>query len=300
MTANWKTLKKVVKDNKILQQKVVPNVRTVKKNKEQLIRELRERGVETQGKYDKIARAAQLINIQLTYEEQTVKEGWVGKPKGALQILWERGFINPDKGITWYTWDGRKDNYDNWIPESSLKHLMSQHYDFANELTLLQFIGLELGITVDRTPKCHPEMAGEGIEYSWACAKNWYRNLPVAYKRTKDRFQNNIKKAASHEIITVERVRRFSRRARRYMMAYLALSLGFSVADASVNIDDDMRATPLKLEKLIKAHKNHRCAMDFDCRFIAGELSDIKALPTGNAADDAIVLDDESLSSEIK
>ena len=30
-------------------------------------------------------------------------------------------------------------------------------------------------IIVEHTPKCHPKISGEGIEYSWGCAKNYYR-----------------------------------------------------------------------------------------------------------------------------
>ena len=33
-------------------------------------------------------------NIETTKEIQKVEEGWLGKSKGMLQILWERGFIN--------------------------------------------------------------------------------------------------------------------------------------------------------------------------------------------------------------
>ena len=29
-------------------------------------------------------------------------KAWVGKPKGLLQILWERGFINPNVGARRY------------------------------------------------------------------------------------------------------------------------------------------------------------------------------------------------------
>jgi len=28
---------------------------------------------------------------------------------------------------------------------------------------------------IDRMLKYHPELAGEGIEYSWGCAKNFYK-----------------------------------------------------------------------------------------------------------------------------
>jgi hypothetical protein len=29
---------------------------------------------------------------------------------------------------------------------------------------MLMVYGKQIGVTIDRTPKCHPEMAGEGIE----------------------------------------------------------------------------------------------------------------------------------------
>ena len=30
-----------------------------------------------------------------------------------------------------------------------------------------------------RTPKCHPELDGEGIEYSWGRANKYYKLLPL-------------------------------------------------------------------------------------------------------------------------
>ena len=122
-------------------------------------------------------------------------EGWEGKPKGMLQILWERGFIDPTKKKEEYTVDGRKDRFGNVIRESSLKHLMSLLTDFIAEETLLQYHGRLLGVKVDRTPKCHPEIAGEGIEYDWGCGKGYYRRLPLAAKKTKTKFRESVKKA---------------------------------------------------------------------------------------------------------
>ena len=53
----------------------------------------------------------------------------------------------------------------------SVKNMMKQQDDFVNEITLLHFHAEQMGVTLDRTPKCHPELAGEGIEYAWAFAK---------------------------------------------------------------------------------------------------------------------------------
>ena len=51
---------------------------------------------------------------------------------------------------------------------TSINHLMSIQPDFQDQETLLMFYGRQLGVIVDRTPKCHPELAGEQcIEYAW-------------------------------------------------------------------------------------------------------------------------------------
>ena len=107
-----------------------------------------------------------------------VLQGWVNKPKGSLQILYERGWIHPHK-IHLYTKRGKiigGITPGNLEPneELSLCELMKKQNDFINEVTLLQYYGDILGIVVDHIPKCHPELAGEGIEYSWAIAKLHY------------------------------------------------------------------------------------------------------------------------------
>lgn len=46
----------------------------------------------------------------------------------------------------------------------SLNLLICKCCDFVNELTMPQFIWANLGIVIDRTPQCTPEIAGEGVE----------------------------------------------------------------------------------------------------------------------------------------
>ena len=46
-------------------------------------------------------------NIDLTYSHQGVIKGWVGRPKGMLQVLWERGFIN-EQELEKYSGDEKK------------------------------------------------------------------------------------------------------------------------------------------------------------------------------------------------
>jgi len=76
--------------------------------------------------------------------------------------------------INSYTIGGKQDEYDHTIPETLLKEMMNSLVDFCEEETLLQYHGRLLGLIVGRTPKCHPEIAGEGIEYDWATTKLCY------------------------------------------------------------------------------------------------------------------------------
>ena len=37
--------------------------------------------------------------VEVTITSQNVRLGWVGKPKGMLQILFERGYIDPSSSL---------------------------------------------------------------------------------------------------------------------------------------------------------------------------------------------------------
>ena len=86
---------------------------------------------------------------------KVTREGWYGKAKGLLQVLWERGYIDGDN-LKMYTMHGPHDEDGNIQLQYSLNHLIRQCSDFVDEPTMLQHIGEKLGILVDRTPKCTP------------------------------------------------------------------------------------------------------------------------------------------------
>jgi hypothetical protein len=89
-----------------------------------------------------------------------------------LQVLWEQVFVDGSQLEKHYTIEGRKDQFGNIGPGTSVKMMMQRRQmDFIEEETLLHYHGQLLGAVIDRTPKCHPEMVGEGIEYNWGCAK---------------------------------------------------------------------------------------------------------------------------------
>ena len=75
-------------------------------------------------------------------------------------------------------------------------------------------------------------------------------------------------------IITRERVQKFSRRARRYVLGYHVLwQMQQGIITVSSNskeqtsTSDNLAIIPAKLEQMVKKFKTHRCAMDFDHGF---------------------------------
>jgi hypothetical protein len=107
-------------------------------------------------------------------------------------MLWERGLLDP-LNLNQYIMDGQKDHFGIHQLTYSLKHILSQCKDFQEEESLLQTMAWKMGVTVDCTTKCHCESVGEGIEYSWGCAKN----IIVAKRGKKRKHANSPLKKAS-------------------------------------------------------------------------------------------------------
>ena len=236
-------------------------------NIKELIEKLSEVGYVASGRKKQLQQAAQARGIPIFEETEAVIEGWLGKPKGLLQVAWERGFIDPtiSNPKNYYTIVGRKNALGILMPETSLKQILANCSDFEEEETMLQSMGRNMGVLVDQTPKCHPELAGEGIEYSWGCAKNRYHQLPIAEKKRKEKFVGSMRLCLSNEVISQQRVVKFSKRAREYICAYHTLHK----EQDETHLDPVV--TPMKVEKLVKEFKTHRCALDFDYSFIKQE-----------------------------
>ncbi len=112
---------------------------------------------------------------------------------------------------------------------------MAYRPDFAVEKSDLEHLADELGCVVRFTAKYHCEIAGEGVENGWGFSKKIYRRLPIAKKRYLDVFTNSVKNCLIQ--VTPERARRFSRRCRKYMLAYQKIvdeADGESTATASL------------------------------------------------------------------
>ena len=106
---------------------------------------------------------------------------------------------------------GKKQHDGSHDETTSIVQLMSIQPDSQDQETLLMFYGRQLGVTVDRTPKCHPQLAGGGIEYAWGAAKLYYRKQPLKEKRIKSVYQELVKRSLSNEILSLQFMRQCSR-----------------------------------------------------------------------------------------
>jgi hypothetical protein len=271
---------------------------TENKTKDMILNNLKESSIHVIGTVVQLKEIARRNNIPVIFDMQEIIKGWEGQPKGMLQVLWERGFVDGSQSEKHYTIEGRKDQVGNIDPETSVKMMMQRQMDFIEEETLLQYHGRQLGVVIHRTPKCHPEMAGEGIEYNWGCAKGYYRRLPIMEKQTKTKFRESVKKSISREIITTERQRMFSQRARQYMLAYNAIdykntdnSKQPNEATTAANTTTDKKKTTFAMiESIIKnykqtnkthrsatdTYKTHRSVADSECSYINNVVSAMK------------------------
>eukprot|EP01034_Spumella_vulgaris_P029312 gene29312-36339_t len=131
--------------------------------------------------------------------------GFVGKPKGWAQILWERGLF--------------KEGMVARITEKSEQQRAKKGLAPRGHVLLI-------------SPVCHPELAGVGIEYDWGVTKYWFR-------RTNDckleHLEANVERVSSEQIIGIDTVWRFSRRTREYARAYTLLSNDSTVTDDSID-----------------------------------------------------------------
>jgi hypothetical protein len=219
-------------------------------------------------------------NVDIRVVEPKKIEGWAGKPKGLFQVLWETGWIDPVLPRSKYNKVGKKGrDFDEngklkpQIAHLMLTNLMASRPDFAVEKSDLEHLADELECIVNFTAKYHCEIAGEGVENGWGFSKKIYRRLPIAKKHYLDVFTKSVK----HCLIqgTPERARRFSRRCRKYMLAYQKIvdeADGKSTATASLERTETLlntcfvATTNLSKKKRKKQVGSGTTKKDFDRR----------------------------------
>ena len=132
-------------------------------------------------------------------------------------------------------------------------HVLRKRPDFKAEKSDLEKLFLSRGHLLISSPKCHPELAGQGIEYHWGASKLYYRRHDDCVPKN---FHKNV--MAALNILTRRHCFFFDRRARAYRHA----------------LKDPSNSTFDKIEACVKTYKAHRNAVDFDSSFIMSVLGD--------------------------
>ena len=90
--------------------------------------------------------------------------------KGLLHVLWQRVFVDTSKDVcTYYKLRVQEDNCSNTTLETILMETMWNYLNSIKEETQPQTNYCNIRecryhILVNRTPKCHTEISGEGFE----------------------------------------------------------------------------------------------------------------------------------------
>ena len=109
------------------------------------------------------------------------------------------------------------------------------------------------------SPKYHPEIAGEGVEFAFGLLKKMYRSIPLVIKKGKENFEKAIRESVRK--VTKEHVSLFSAKCRRYMLAYKH--------KAQEREGGEPQLTYEGIERFVKRIKCHRNTADQDTGFIA-------------------------------
>jgi hypothetical protein len=167
--------------------------------------------------------------------------------------------------------------------------------DFQNEKSQLEFVIETLGGSCLMSPKYHPEIAGEGIEYLWGYVKKIYR-VNWSIREAKDQKEGDFLRLidgimdGSDGKLTTAVVRKSARRARDYILAYRLIQkeqekqerqesgeemgLQNDNEEANEEVDwgvDKISVSYALIEKVVKqfrSKKTHRAPRDLDTAFI--------------------------------
>ena len=119
-------------------------------------------------------------------------------------------------------------------------------------------------------------MAGEGVEYTWGVVKSVYRSKPIEMKSSRDKFIATLKQIIM-EKITKNNVRKFSKRARNFMICYEMLGTE-DIDKISKNeiennlgtklISDEEHVGYEKIMQVTKTLRSHRGPLDTCTKYI--------------------------------
>lgn len=136
-------------------------------------------------------------------------------------------------------------------PDKNIATKLSNLPDFKAERTALQHVVESRGHILVLSPKCHPEVAGVGIEYSWGMSKMKFRR-EINDENPKHLHANILASLCPDTILTLGRVRRFARRTRDFCRSYRSLANNPEKGGACIDGKESIE----RMRKLCKAHRN--------------------------------------------
>jgi len=170
--------------------------------------------------------------------EDEIKQRWLNKPKGLLQILWKQGWIDPSENLNNYL-----QNFVRWhgkvIPEfQNDEKILSACPDFKYKKLSMQKLSEDLSqhhhdFELLIMPKYHCKLAREGIKYVWCLFKKYFCCTPHAEKRCKPHLKFCV--GSSLTKVSVDHIQRFSSCACCYMLRYTLLNSLESLESHSVS-----------------------------------------------------------------
>ena len=223
--------------------------------------------IRRQKKADSLQRNAEVDGEEVRdVEESFTVQGYVGQNKGIFQILYERGVYLPKmKGRQT---QGVKEKLElkgkqELIvpPELDAHAVLEKCPDFMYEKTALQQVVESRGHILLPSVVCTPETAGGGIEYAWGKLKFEQRKENSAATKLESgvKFNERVRKLCkSKEILPMNRVFRFQRRARDYIRLYLSIRAR----------DDESAPSFIDIERMRSKKSTHRNIMEVDRLFV--------------------------------
>ena len=142
---------------------------------------------------------------------------------------------------------------------TSVYYFLRNCDDFKQEKSQMQHVlDDKLGSSLRMTPKYHPEIAGQGIKYAWGYSELRFR---LHFNDTQAcNLEKNVRAALGTNVLTMEWIAKFARKAQDYKMTYL-----FLMEQSEPN---KTCTAHVKIEQIMKEFKHHRSALDSDHAFI--------------------------------
>jgi hypothetical protein len=168
--------------------------------------------------------------------DPNIRKGWLNKPKGLKQILWERGL------------------WKHSLQKNQMQLILASLPDFQQEKIGIQNLLESRGHILIVSPKCHPELAGSGIEYAWGIAEINFKNIQ---QKCSQNVKRHVEDVLSPEKLPLSSIWKYERKSRDYIRLYHKSS--------QINEDNLLKYSDIeKLRQVEKIRRSHRSIFDIE------------------------------------